>query len=94
MFQRSRWTRTRTVTPLTGGLSKYGLRRILIASVASVIGALLVVGVPTHVIEPEQGTATGSIAAATIAVIAYVLDRPSPETVVMGEGDGASPTLK
>ncbi|MEU6261449.1 hypothetical protein [Streptomyces sp. NPDC047043] len=94
MFQRSRWTRTRTVTPLTGGLSKCGMRRILIASVTAAIGALLVAGVLTHMIEPEQGTAIGSIAAATIAVIAYVLHRPSPEAVVMGEEDGASPSLK
>ncbi|MET9082085.1 hypothetical protein ABZX77_09310 [Streptomyces sp. NPDC004237] len=71
------------------------MRRVLIASAAVVIGALLVAGVLTHVIEPEEGTAIGSIAAATITTVAYVLRRPTPEAVVMGPDDGRStPALK
>ncbi|WP_328638378.1 hypothetical protein [Streptomyces canus] len=59
------------------------------------IGALLVAGVLTHAIEPEEGTAIGSIATATLGIVAYVLRRPSPEAVVMGaEEGGPTPVLK
>ncbi|MFI9389718.1 hypothetical protein ACIG53_02445 [Streptomyces bauhiniae] len=66
------------VTPLPEVVARYGARRLLLAAFVTLVGSLTIAGVLTHKIEPEAGTAIGSIAAATIAVVAYILRVPSP----------------
>lgn len=92
MFNRSRKSRNRTVTPITAPRAAVGLPALVIAFLAVLIGVYLIVQVLTGAIEPEVGSAVAAIAAATIAAVASVV-RWSSSAPEQGEKT-STPALK